>query len=133
MNTSQNGDIAETQAVAELVKQGYLVSVPTSGHCPYDLVLDKNGELLRVQVKHAMLREEGNKLRCSLKRSNPNANGTNDSYYTNDEIDAYLIYCPQKDTLYWIDFDDAPDANIVLRFESSIDHPEIRWAEDYEM
>lgn len=133
MDTMQKGDIAETQAVAELVKQGYTVSIPVSGHCPYDLVLDKDGELWRVQVKHAMLRENGHKLRCSLKRSNPNANGTNDSYYTENEVDVYLIYCPEKDTLYWVDFDDAPDANIVLRFESSIDHPGIRWAEEYEL
>jgi hypothetical protein len=37
------------------------------------------------------------------------------------------------ETLYWVNFDDAPDANIVLRFESPIDHPDIRWADEYEL
>ena len=133
MNTGQKGDIAETRAIAELVELGYRVSVPTSGHCPYDLVLDTDDELLKIQVKHATLRDDERMLRCSLKRSNPNATGTNDSYYGANEVDAYLIFCPEKERLYWIDFDDAPAANIVLRFESSVDHPDIRWADEYEL
>ncbi|EMA51615.1 group I intron-associated PD-(D/E)XK endonuclease [Halococcus thailandensis] len=132
MDTIQKGDIAEMQAIATFVKRGHMVSVPVSDHCPYDFVLEDDG-LWRVQVKYARLRDEGRKLRCSLKRSNPNANGTNDSYYSADEIDAYVIYCPGTESLYWVDFDDAPDANIVLRFESSTDHPDIRWAEEYEL
>ena len=133
MDSIQKGDIAETQAVAELVKRGYAVSTPVSDHCPYDLVLDREGELQRVQVKHALFGEERNELRCSLKRSNPNASGTNDSYYTEDEIDAYLLYCRKNDSLYWIDFEDAPNSRIVLRFDSATDHPRIRWAEEYEL
>ncbi|WP_240145682.1 group I intron-associated PD-(D/E)XK endonuclease [Halococcus salsus] len=133
MNTGQKGDIAETRAIAELVELGYRVSVPTSGHCPYDLVLDTDDELLKIQVKHATLRDDERMRRCSLKRSNPNATETNDSYYGANEVDAYLVFCPEKETLYWIDFDDAPAANVVLRFESSVDHPDIRWADEYEL
>jgi hypothetical protein len=94
MDTIRKGDIAETQAIATFVKRGHMVSVPVSDHCPYDFVLEDSDDLHRIQVKYARLRDDGRKLRCSLKRSNPNANGTNDSYYSPDEIDAYVIYCP---------------------------------------
>jgi hypothetical protein len=131
MDTSRKDDIAETQAVAELVRREYSVSTPVSDHCPYDLVLDDDSELLKVQVKHATFSE--GKIECHFKRSNPNARRTNDSYYTSDEIDAYVLYCSENDELYWIDIEDAPKSRIVLRTETEIDHPNTRWAHDYEM
>lgn len=131
MDTSRKGDIAETEAVAALVRRRYTVSVPVSDHCPYDFVLDRDSELLKVRVKHATFSD--GKVECHLKRSNPNARESNDSYDTGSEIDVYLLYCGEKDALYWIDFDDSPSSRIVLRTESKIDHPNIRWAKDYEM
>lgn len=48
---SQQGDIGEARAIYEFTKLGYTVSRPLHTHVPYDLIVDKDGILSRVQVK----------------------------------------------------------------------------------
>ena len=51
MNSKSYGDIAELAVAAKLAKLGYIVSRPLSDNAPYDLIIDKNGTLQKVQVK----------------------------------------------------------------------------------
>ena len=52
------GDIGEARAIYEFTKMGYLISIPTSTHCPYDLIIDDGQKLQRVQVKTSQYERE---------------------------------------------------------------------------
>lgn len=51
MNTKDRGTIGELIVAAEAVKRGYTVCLPYGENQRYDLVLDRTGNLERVQVK----------------------------------------------------------------------------------
>lgn len=51
MNTIEKGDLAESLVISEALKRGYDVCVPFSSRSRYDLVIDRNGNLEKVQVK----------------------------------------------------------------------------------
>ena len=51
MNTKSQGDIGVALAVAYYSMLGYKVSVPMTDDARYDLIVDKNGTLVRVQCK----------------------------------------------------------------------------------
>lgn len=53
MNTKLKGDIAEQAAILQALKRGWGVLNPVGDRLPYDLVLDVEGKLVRVQVKSA--------------------------------------------------------------------------------
>ncbi|ELY46630.1 hypothetical protein C495_05968 [Natronorubrum sulfidifaciens JCM 14089] len=68
-------------------------------------------------------------------RFNTHSQTTTDGSYHertyHGEIDAFLVYYPANGNFYWIAAD-ATEQKIELRFESTIDHPSINWACDYE-
>ena len=51
MNTVQKGDISEAKILARFVELGYPVLLPWSNGERYDMVIEKDGEFLRIQVK----------------------------------------------------------------------------------
>ena len=58
LNPSQIGDITELKCQAYLIENGWNVLVPIGNHQKYDLVIEKNGNFYKIQVKHAMPVEE---------------------------------------------------------------------------
>jgi len=123
-----NGKISETEVMASLTRLGIPVSKPVIDGLPYDLIADFGKELVRVQVKHARLRDET--LIAELKRSNPNSNGVVRSNYKPDEIDAYALYSSAIDMVYWVWFEDAAKTTISLRIRG-VTHPTVRWEDEY--
>ncbi|HEY4433318.1 MAG TPA: group I intron-associated PD-(D/E)XK endonuclease, partial [Candidatus Cybelea sp.] len=55
-NTKAVGDLSEAVVLAELIQAGYKVSLPFGEGQRYDLILDNEGVLSRVQVKTGRLR-----------------------------------------------------------------------------
>jgi len=56
MDTISKGRAAEAAVLAALMEAGFPVLVPFSGAAPYDLVVDCNDRLLKVQVKAGRVR-----------------------------------------------------------------------------
>jgi len=50
--TKRKGQIAELAVMAEAVARGYRVSIPFCEDSPYDMIVDRNGRLERVQCKY---------------------------------------------------------------------------------
>lgn len=48
----QKGDIAELAVALDLRRRGHRVAFPYGEDCDYDLIVDRDGRLERVQVKH---------------------------------------------------------------------------------
>ena len=104
------GAIGEAKAFAKLAELGYVVCVPHVHVARYDLVLEKDGVFTKIQVKAGWM--DDNKFRVELRGSNFNAQGRTRTRYEEDEIDAYVLYNPSNDELYWIDYEDAPKTGI---------------------
>lgn len=56
-NTQRKGDIALTKAIATFTEFGYDVSLPVTESASYDLVVDVDNALYRVQVKYTSGKE----------------------------------------------------------------------------
>jgi hypothetical protein len=56
MNTNRKGNISEVQVLNAFVQVDCYVLLPFGNGAPYDLVVDIQGKLFRVQVKTARLR-----------------------------------------------------------------------------
>jgi hypothetical protein len=50
--TQRKGDIAVSQAIATFTKLGYDVLIPLTESLPYDLAVDIQGTVVRIQVKY---------------------------------------------------------------------------------
>jgi len=48
---TRNSTLGEAQIICEFLKQGYDVFMQFGGKCAIDMIVQKNGKLLRVEVK----------------------------------------------------------------------------------
>ncbi|SDM02476.1 PD-(D/E)XK endonuclease [Halogranum gelatinilyticum] len=129
-NTKDAGDETEAKILSRLIASGYSVSVPFGDNDKYDLVVDDDDELHRVQCKTAWQNKD------ETIRFNTHSQTTKDGDYHertyHGEIDAFVVRYPETETLYWIRVEEATRQKMELRFEAEIDHPSINWAEEYE-
>ncbi len=55
-HTKNKGDLGVLKAKLDLFEQGYLILNPETEHSPFDLVIYKDGQFKRVQVKYRKLK-----------------------------------------------------------------------------
>ncbi len=67
--TQRKGDIAVSQAISTFTKLGFDVSIPLTESAHYDLVVDSNEGLKRVQVRYTSKRD------VDLRRVHSNSQG----------------------------------------------------------
>lgn len=77
MNSKIKGDLAVANAIAYFMTNGYEVCLPIGDKRPYDLVIEFEGVLQRVQVKYAGFYVKDQKYKAALRTM-----GGNQSYYT---------------------------------------------------
>lgn len=122
-HTKNKGDIALTKVIADLTERGYSVSLPVSEHLRYDLIVDVNSRLLRVQVKYSV--------DCVLYKGTVYASvsegKTIRSYYADEDFDFYAAYLPEKDVIIYPSIEFA-GAKINVR-PSNSNH--FWWYEDF--
>lgn len=95
-DTQRKGDIAVTQAIATFTKIGYDVLLPITESAMYDLVIDRRGELRRVQCKFTSSKTVG------LRRIHSNSKGYVVKRYEVDSYD-YLYVLKSDGREYLID------------------------------
>lgn len=104
MSTSGiKGNMALGNAIAYFTKEGYTVSIPLTDTQEYDLVVDINGELKKVQCKYTSTREKSGNFRIDIRvRGHKNASGdyyckimnyneVDYVYALTEDMDSYLI------------------------------------------
>ena len=129
MNTKQRGDETEARILTELVARGYSVSVPFGDNDPYDLVVDIDGGLYRVQCKTGWVEDDCIRFKTASKTTR---DGRVSHVGYDGRIDAFSVYCPDIDSVYWMPVGDAGKRNTYLRIEEAkIDHPSINFVEEY--
>jgi len=129
-NTKRTGDISELRLMHDLVRVGYLVSIPFGEDHRYDLVIEKDGQFASVQVKTGRLRKGSVLFNCFS--SHTHRGGSACRMYTG-EIDFFGIYCPDTDATYLVPIGEVPVQLGTLRVTPTRNGQcrKLRWAHKY--
>lgn len=129
------GDRTQLAVMAALGAVGYGLYVPFGENTRSDLILERDGELTRIQCKTGRLRDGTVRFAvCSVYGHHPNPKVRFRTY--EGEIDAFAVYCPDTASVYLI-----PIAEIRTKRACwlRVDPPRnnqltgVRWARDYEV
>jgi hypothetical protein len=97
--SSQKGEIAKLKVEQRATEKGWIVSRPVE-YSRYDLVLDNNGRLYRIQVKYgdSEFSKPNGSIVVGLKKDNGKRKYR---FYTELDIDAILVYIPHFEKICW--------------------------------
>jgi PD-(D/E)XK nuclease superfamily protein len=99
--TKAKGDLAELKVAADLVAKGYRVALPFGEDCDYDLIVDRDGKLERVQVKYARSERGVIEVKCqSYSLTNGKVRRT--KRHTPVTIDWIAAYDPTQDRCFYL-------------------------------
>lgn len=118
-----NGKIAEQLVICRLLDMGFIVSQPVL-RCQYDILVDLNGQIIKIQIKRGF--DDGS--RPDTLRENllgtvyTGGDGNRDVQYSNDEVDAFAIYDPREEEIYWLWFDEAPNTELRRKYRTMKQH-----------
>jgi hypothetical protein len=129
-NTKRVGDISELRVMCDLVRAGYLVSIPFGENHRYDLIVERDFVLYRVQVKTGRLRKGVVLFNCYS--SHTHRGGAAARLYTG-EVDYFGIFCPDTDCTYLVPLDEMTVKVGTLRVAPTQNgqNKGLRWASDY--
>lgn len=94
--TKIKGLVTELQCQTYFSNLGYNVSVPLGEDCRYDLIVDIEGLLLRIQVKHANPDIDGNGFTIKTRSTQSNTQKNETFYYDKNQIDYFATYFNEK-------------------------------------
>jgi hypothetical protein len=90
VNTATTGALCETKVILEYQSRGYTISLPTN-QVRYDVVAEKNGRFLRIQVKAGTSFNNGTELLSFTKIP-----------YSTEDADVVVIVDLETDKKYFI-------------------------------
>jgi len=100
MDTKQKADIAESAVTTELLSRGYDVLRPIGDRLSYDLAIDREGDLLRLQIKTAWFNQLKNMYIVDNRRTRTNRRRMVRKRYSDDEFDFAILYVHEKKVFY---------------------------------
>jgi PD-(D/E)XK endonuclease len=127
------GQRSEAAILAVLVKRGHRVWIPYGTNHRYDLVINVGGRFLRAQCKTGRLR--GGVITFNTASTRVNTRRAYTTPYDAEQIDLFLIYCPENDRVYALDVGEAATGHCALRVDPTANGQakRIRWAADHEL
>lgn len=95
MSHKKQGDLGVAAAIAHYMNQGYVVCFPLTDTARYDLVVDKNGKLYRVEVKTTLAVTNYGNYEVSLRTMGGNRSWTGlVKKISSDDCDIVFAHCP---------------------------------------
>ncbi len=93
LNAKQKGNLTELQVITYLYSLGYHCSLPYGENSRYDLIADIDGQLIRIQVKTASLKNNNpNAIEFSCRSTRINSTGTLNTRYDKNQIDYFATF-----------------------------------------
>ena len=91
-HTKDKGDIGLTIIIADLVREGWFVSLPLQEHSPYDLIATKGSTIRRIQVKYRTEDKHG-ALEVTLRNSwgNSKKGAVRSARYSATDVDTIAV------------------------------------------
>lgn len=113
-NTSKVGDIGESIAVHEFIKRGIAVSLPFGSNVPYDMIIDINGRLYRVQCKTRTKKDDEHHITFYSCRTNGFT--YKHKKYGENEVDYFFFYCMENGYKALVPISDVKGGEFIIRF-----------------
>ena len=135
-NTTRKGEITESAILARLIQLGYRCLIPWGHDNRYDIAIDDDGKLVRVQCKTARYIEDGGCLEFNTDITYARVGGKphiRKGY--RGEADYFGVYSADTGKVYLVPVDDAPSSGATLRLHPAKNNQQkgVRWAQDYEI
>lgn len=102
-NSSRIGSAAEFAVAVSAMEYGFMVSQPLGCYAHYDLIMDVNNTLIKVQVKS--LHKNGGGLRCPCTRTIRNRNRYETIRYSNHDFDFAAGYFKETKEVFIVPFE----------------------------
>ena len=135
LTTDQKGNVAEAAVALHAIRLGIEVYRPDGEGGRFDMIfVFHDGSVSRVQCKWASRQDEVITLRAYSARRT--ATGLIRRLYTAEEIDAFAIYCPELDRVYYVpvgELDGQQQFCLRLAPTKNGQRGAIHWATDYEL
>ncbi len=100
MDTKLKGDVAEQATILKLLEFGWGVSKPVGDRHSYDLIVDINGKLVKLQVKSAWFNTSDQNYCVDVRRTKTNRRFMIRSLYNKQDFDFAIVYIPEKRIFY---------------------------------
>lgn len=94
--TKVKGDLGVAVISADILKRGYKIAVPFGEDWPFDLIVQRNGKLERIQCKCTESDGEVVHLKCE------SSNNWSDYKYTQSQVDWMVVYDITSDKCYYV-------------------------------
>ena len=130
----RKGDLAELMVAADLLERGFRIAFPYGEDSDYDLIVDCDGRLERVQVKYVHSNPDVVEVRC---KSNSLTNGKVRAVkrYTAKTIDWLAVYHRRSDHCYYVPAAELNEGRAILHLRLGAarngQRRRIRFASDY--
>ena len=111
-NTKEVGNLTELQCLTGLYELGCDVSIPFGNSQKYDLIMDWNGKLYKVQVKHAH-DHDGEFFTFKTRWQGHNAAGYTQTKYTKEDIDFFATF--YNGHIYLVPVEECSGAEKTIR------------------
>ena len=98
MDTKLKADIAESAVITELLKREFKILKPIGDRLPYDLAIDIDGRLIKVQVKSAWFYKGAYKVDTRMTKTNRRKMIR--KHYTRNDFDFAIIYIQDLNVFY---------------------------------
>ena len=86
----KKGAVTELKCQMFLIENDFIISKPVLDNARYDLILDYNNKMYRIQIKTSRWSIENETIVFSCKSTHSISNGNKIMKYTPDEIDFYM-------------------------------------------
>lgn len=132
LNTVSIGDVGEQYAALMFSKKNCVVSKPLTNNARYDLVVEINNKLYRVQVKSTESVKDG-KMIFATKTTNYTKGSWSSNHYSLNEVDMFFLYCQENDWcgLYIPEEEICTQLTIRTELPKNNQRVGIKLAEDY--
>ncbi len=97
VNTKRKGGLAVGEAIAYFVGNGITVLIPIVDCDKYDLAIDQNGQIKRVQCKYSNDKEPSGAFIIDLRTFGGYRKKTHHTRYIKEDFDYLFVYCSNKD------------------------------------
>jgi hypothetical protein len=108
-NCKERGEWAELCFMAKAAGHGLRVSKPYGDSASYDVGVERDGRILRVQVKSTLYRRRG------IESYSLNVHGPRRQLYKKGSVDFFAVYLIPRDTWYILPFAEM-GGNFSLHF-----------------
>lgn len=129
--TKEKGDISEARALFEFQRLGIPVSIPWGDNLRYDMVIEVNNRLYKVQTKTANEIKNG-AIKCYTRSSKNHTTNKKYDIYEND-TDYFVFYNQEMDKLALVPIEEiGKQKSISLRIcKPANNQGNVRYFDDY--